>query len=235
MENWTQHIFLKRLLKRRLKGMHKRTVLIVCLFLPLLAQAEAQTEVQAVDSDTPLIEPDVRPQVVDEALIDTENFEVGAFVGVINIEDFESSLLWGARMAYHLSETFFLEANVGFADGGETSFEKLAGNVQLLSDDDRNYRYYNVSFGVNVLPGEAFFAGKYAFNTNFYLVAGAGATDFAGDNRFTANFGAGYQVLLNDWLALNVVFREHLFDSDITGESKTTINSEISTGLSLFF
>lgn len=223
MENWTQRFLL---IKR-----HILTVLVVLALMP--AAVNADDAVERVDK--PLIEPDVRPQVVDEALIDTENFELGTFAGVINIEDFESSFLWGARAAYHLSETFFLEGNIGVAEAGETSFEKLAGNVQLLSDDDRHYRYYNVSFGANILPGEAFFAGKYAFNTNFYLVAGAGATDFAGDNRFTANIGAGYQLLLNDWLALHVVFREHLFDSDITGESKTTINSEISSGVSVFF
>ena len=48
--------------------------------------------------ERPLIEPDVRPQKVDEALIDTENFEVGAFAGVIHIEDFESSFVFGSRV-----------------------------------------------------------------------------------------------------------------------------------------
>jgi len=43
--------------------------------------------------DRPLIEPDVEPIVIEEALIDTENFEAGVFFGTINIEDFESSLL----------------------------------------------------------------------------------------------------------------------------------------------
>lgn len=188
----------------------------------------------------PLIQPDVRPQKVDESLIDTENFELGVFGGVINIEDFESSMLYGVRVAYHLTESFFLEANLGMAEGGETSFEKLAGNVELLSDEDREYRFYNVAFGYNILPGEAFLKGPfsgdtYAFNTNFYLIGGAGATDFAGDNRFTAMAGAGYQVLVNDWLAMHVTFREHFYDIDVLGETKTSMNTELSTGLSFFF
>lgn len=192
------------------------------------------------EDDRPLIEPDVTPQKVDEALIDTENFELGVFFGTLNIEDFETSLLYGVRLAYHLSESFFLEGNIGFADGGETSFEKLSGNTQLLSDEEREYRFYNVSFGYNILPGEAFMKSwfsdtTYAFNTNFYLLAGAGATDFAGDNRFTASFGAGYQLLLNDSLAMNLVFREHLYDIDVLGEAKTSVNTELSAGLSVFF
>ena len=191
--------------------------------------------VYAAEDDTPLIEPDVKPVKVNEALIDSENFEIGAFSGFLNIEDFESSFVWGGRLTYHLSESFFVEANVGFAEGGETSFEKLAGNVQLLSEEDREYTFYNVNLGYNILPGEAFFGRDYAFNTNFYLVAGAGATEFAGDNRFTVNFGAGYQILLTDSLAVNLTVREHLYDIDVTGEEKTAFNTEMSAGLSVFF
>ncbi|MGQ7273655.1 outer membrane beta-barrel domain-containing protein [Marinobacter sp. V034] len=215
MESWTQRIFLT------LSG----GSLLALLSLPALA----------ADDDKPLIEPDVRPQHVDEALIDTENFELGAFAGVLNIEDFGSSFVWGGRLGYNLSESFFMEANIGFAEGGETSFETLAGNVQLLSDDDREYTYYNVNFGYRVLPGEAFIGESYAFNTNFYLVAGAGSTDFAGDNRFTWNVGMGYQILLTDSLALNFSAREHMYQIDVLGEDKTAFNTELSTGLSVFF
>jgi outer membrane beta-barrel protein len=198
----------------------------------VLAALFSSVSAFVVAQDKPLIEPDVRPQVVDESLIDSENFELGTFVGVINIEDFESSLVYGARLAYHLSEGLFFEANYGMAEAGETSFEKL-GNVQLLSD--RDYSYYNFGLGYNILPGEAFFAGKYAFNTNFYLVAGVGSTDFAGDSELTANFGAGYQILLNDWLSIHFSAREHLYRTEITGEEKLVFNSEFSTGLSVFF
>lgn len=188
----------------------------------------------------PLIEPDVRPKIVDEALIDTENFELGAFAGSINIEDFETSFLYGLRLAYHMSERLFVEANVGFAEAGETSFERLSGSARLLSDAERDYQFYNLNFGYKILPGEVFFKGlfseqTYAFNTNFYLVGGAGATDFAGDNRFTANFGAGFQVLLNDAWALHINARQHLYDIDVLGESKTSLNTELSAGLSVFF
>jgi len=185
--------------------------------------------------DRPLIEPDVTPVPVTEALIDTENFEVGAFLGVLNIEDFESSLLFGGKLTYHLSESFFFEAGVGFAEGGETSFEKLAGNVEVLTDSERDYSYYNINLGYNVLPGEAFLSENYAFNTNFYLIAGAGATDFAGDTRFTLNAGAGYQVLLTDSVAVHIGVRQHYYRIDVLGAEKTSMNTEVSTGLSVFF
>lgn len=224
METWIKRVFLGRGPLR---------------FLCALWIASTIPVLQADDSK-PLIAPDVKPQAVDEALIDTENFELGVLAGYISIEDFESSFLYGARAAYHLTERFFVEANIGFAEAGQTSFEKLAGNVQLLSDEDREYRFYNANFGYNILPGEAFMQGlfsgdTYAFNTNFYLVLGAGATDFAGDNRFTANFGAGYQILMTDWLSLHLVYRQHFYDIDVLGETKTSKNTEFSTGLSVFF
>ena len=214
MENRTKHLFLKTL----------------CLGAGL----SIATATQAQD-DRPLIEPDVTPVPVTEALIDTENFEIGAFVGVLNIEDFESSLLYGGKLTYPPSESFFYEAGVGFAEGGETSFEKLAGNVEVLTDSERDYSYYNINLGYNVLPGEAFLTENYAFNTNFYLIAGAGATDFAGDTRFTLNAGAGYQVLLTDSVAVQIGVRQHYYRIDVLGAEKTSMNTEVSTGLSVFF
>ena len=215
--------------------MENRIKHILLTVLPFAGLMLVPPAVSAQEDDRPLIEPDVRPQKVDEALIDTENFEIGAFAGIINIEDFESSFLWGGKLTYHLSETFFFEANVGFAEGGETSFEKLAGDVQVLSDEDRDYRYYNINIGMNVLPGEAFLTENYAFNTNFYLIGGAGATDFAGDTRFTFNVGAGYQVLLTDSVSIHLGVREHFYRIDVLGEEKTSMNTEVSGGLSVFF
>lgn len=215
--------------------MENRIKHILLTVLPFAGLLLVPTAVSAQEDDRPLIEPDVRPQKVDEALIDTENFEIGAFAGILNIEDFESSFLWGGKLTYHLSETFFFEANVGFAEGGETSFEKLAGDVQVLSDEDRDYRYYNINIGMNVLPGEAFLTENYAFNTNFYLIGGAGATDFAGDTRFTFNVGAGYQVLLTDSVSIHLGVREHFYRIDVLGEEKTSMNTEVSGGLSVFF
>ncbi|SNB55239.1 outer membrane beta-barrel protein [Marinobacter sp. es.042] len=214
MENRTKHLFLKTL----------------CFGAGLFIATATQAQ-----DDRPLIEPDVTPVPVTEALIDTENFEIGAFVGVLNIEDFESSLLYGGKLTYHLSESFFFEAGVGFAEGGETSFEKLAGNVEVLTDSERDYSYYNINLGYNVLPGEAFLTENYAFNTNFYLIAGAGATDFAGDTRFTLNAGAGYQVLLTDSVAVQIGVRQHYYRIDVLGAEKTSMNTEVSTGLSVFF
>jgi len=219
MENWTQRIFLN-INANITPCITSAMVILLLVSNPLLAE------------EKPLIEPDVQPQIVDESLIDDENFEVGLYGGVMHLEDFGSSFLYGARIAYHLSEALFFEANYAETEGDKSSFEILAQS-NLLSD--RSYQYYNFNVGYKVLPGEAFIAGKYAFNTNFYVIAGFGSTDFGGSSTQTANVGFGYQLLLNDWIALHVSVREHMYRSDLTGEEKLVMNNEMSSGVSFFF
>lgn len=182
-----------------------------------------------------VIEPDLERRVYTEADIDTEDFEIGAFAGVLSVEDFGSDAVYGLRAAYHVTEDFFIEAAYGRSRLGKTSFENLSGAVQLLTDDQRDYSYYNLSVAYNVLPGEAFVGRNRAFNTALYLIGGVGSTDFAGDSLFTVNVGVGYRFLATDFLALRVEVRDHIFDTDLLGEDKTTHNLEAQAGLSVFF
>ena len=182
-----------------------------------------------------VIEPEVERREIKEPEIDTEDFEIGAFVGILSIEDFGSDVVYGARLAYHVTEGFFVEGTVGKSRAGETSFEVLAGGAPLLSDSERDFIYYNLNVGYNILPGEAFVGQVRAYNTGLYIVGGLGSTRFAGDDRFSVNFGAGYRFILTDSLALHLDFRDHLYDIDVIGQEKTTHNLEGTLGLTFFF
>ncbi len=178
-------------------------------------------------------EPERREVKVDD--IDSENFEIGAYGGVLNIQDFGTNTVYGARAAYHITEDFFVEGLYGRSKLGETSYERLSGNVALLTDDQRQFSYYNVSVGYNILPGEAFIGRKYAFRGGLYVVAGAGSSDFAGDQRFTVSGGFGYRVAATDWLALRVDVRDYVFQSDLLGSNETMHNLEFTGAMTLFF
>lgn len=180
-----------------------------------------------------VIEPEVERREIKEPAIDREDFEVGGFVGMMSIEDFGTNVVYGARLAYHVTEGFFIEGTVGTTEAGLTSFEQLSGGARLFSD--RKYTYYNLNVGYNVLPGEAFIGKGHAYNTAVYLIAGLGSTRFAGDDRFTVDFGAGYRFLLTDSVALHVDFRDHLFDIDLLGDQKTVHNLEAHLGVTVFF
>jgi outer membrane beta-barrel protein len=182
-----------------------------------------------------VINPDVERRVIKRSAIDTEDFEVGPYAGIISIQDFESEIVYGVRAAWHVTEDFFFEANYGVSEGDLTSYEKLSGGAPLFADDDRDYTYYNLNLGWNVFPGEVFLFDDYALKSDFYLIGGAGNTDFLGDNWFTVNVGVGYRLLLNDWIAWRVDVRDHIYDRDAFGTEETVNNIEWTTGVTFFF
>ncbi len=181
-----------------------------------------------------VVRPEIERRELKEADIDTEDFEIGVFGGVMNVEDFGTNAVYGARLGYHVTEYVFVEAAYGHTSTDETSAERFSG-FQILEDDDRDLDYYNLSFGFNILPGESFIGSRWAFTSDFFIIGGVGSTSFAGEDTFTWNVGFGYKVLANDWLALRVDARNHVFDVDLLGESETQHNLEFTGGLSIFF
>lgn len=209
--------------------------LFLVVALVMSAPLFAEDTIGGTLRSEPVVQPEIARREIVEPNIDEEDFEVGAYVGFLSIEDFGTSPVYGARLAYHVTEGIFLEAAVGTSTADKTSYERLSGNVQLLTDDERDLTYYNLSAGYNLLPGEAFFFGRYAYNSQFYLIAGVGSTRFAGNDEFTVNVGAGYRLLINDWMALHLDARDHMFETDLLGEAKTTHNIEVHGGLTFFF
>lgn len=182
----------------------------------------------------PVIDPKIERRKIKTPAIDSENFELGTYAGILGIEDFGSHAVVGARLAYHVTENFFLEGSYGMSKAGISSAESI-GFFQLLTDNQRKYSYYALSAGWNALPGEVFVGENRAYNTALYFLVGAGSTRFAGDDRFTLNGGFGYRILLTDWLATHLDVRDYLYDTDLLGKKKVVNNLEASLGLTFFF
>ncbi|MFZ5724324.1 MAG: outer membrane beta-barrel domain-containing protein [Pseudomonadota bacterium] len=223
MESRTHRVFL---------SLFRAAGMAAALGLCVPAQAE---DIDLLDpaADEPLIEPDLTQREVKDVKIDSENVEIGLYTGMLSIEDFGSNPLVGGMVAWHFTEDLFLQAHYYQSEAGLSSYEVLSGNARLLAG--RDYRAYDLSVGYNLFPGEAFVGRDRAYNTAFYLLAGIGSTDFADEDRFTLTLGVGYRLLMTDWLAWHVGFRDHLFASDVTGEDKNTNNMELNAGLTTFF
>jgi outer membrane beta-barrel protein len=190
----------------------------------------------AGEGETPaVIEPQVERREVKPARVDTENWEVGASIGSLSVEDFEVNVVYGARVAYHINEDFFAEGIAGTSDAGLSSFERLSGGAPLLTDSERRFTYYSVGFGWNALPGEIFLGGRRALNSTVYLTLSAGSTRFAGGDRFTLSGGAGLRVLVKDWLAVHLDMRDHVHEIDVLGSNKTSHIYEATLSLTAFF
>jgi len=222
MENRFQRIFLTPFIAAS-------TLLLAAL--PCSYSANAAEE---VDSQVQ-VKADVERRQIFDDLLDSENFEVGIQGGIISIEDFESSGWLGAHIGYHITENFYLKARYGQAKGGETSFEKLVDAAPLLTGSQRELTYYGLNIGYNLLPGEIFFSKDLVFNSIFSIELGAGSTEFAGDEQFTVNVTANYRVFINDWVAWDIGMSDYIFDTQVTGLSKTTHNLNFVTGVSIYF
>jgi len=182
-----------------------------------------------------VVEPEVARRQVNVPRIRSRNLELGAFYGVLSIEDFGTHPVYGITSAYHITEDFFFQADLGRSNAGRTSFETLSGNIQLLTEAERRFTYYDLSVGYNFLPGEAFIGRGHAMTSAFYLIGGVGGTDFAGDTKFTVNFGAGYRVVPTDWLAVHVTVQDHVFQTSLLGYTKLTNNLEARIATTVFF
>jgi outer membrane beta-barrel protein len=200
------------------------------------AEADSNSE-STPDVDAPppsVIDPQVERRTVKVPTIRPSNVELGAYYGELSIQDFGAQPVAGVRLDYHISEDFFAEATYGRAKAGFTSFEQLS-NVQLISDAERRFTYYNLSLGYNLLPGEVFIGRNLAMTSAFYMIGGIGSVKFAGDQNFTVNFGAGFRVLPTDWLALHIDVQDLVFRSDVTGTEELKNNLQATIGATVFF
>jgi outer membrane beta-barrel protein len=86
-----------------------------------------------------------------------------------------------------------------------------------------------------MLPGEIFIGHRLAMTSALYVIGGIGSVNFAGDQNFSVNFGAGYRVLPTDWLAFDIDVRDIVFRDNIFSVYKLTNNLQATVGLSVFF
>jgi len=188
-------------------------------------------------SPTPprVVEPVVERREVKTARIDSENLEIGTFYGALSIEDFGTNPVYGLTAAFHVTEDLFFQAQYGRSKAGVTSYETLGGNVQLLTPGERRFTYYSLSLGYNLFPGEVYIGRDLAMNSALYLLGGIGSTKFAGDERVTVNFGAGYRLLPTDWIAVHIDVQDRVFQSDLLGRDKLVNNIGAHLGVTVFF
>jgi outer membrane beta-barrel protein len=202
------------------------------------ATAGQDTDEDAAADNTPppvVVQPQVQRRSIRVPHIGARNVELGAYYGILSIENFGSQPVQGLKLDYHITEDFFFQGAYGQARAGETSYELLSGGIQLLSNAERRFTYYDLSLGYNLLPGEIFIGRHVAMTSALYMLGGIGSVNFAGDQNFAVNFGAGYRVLPTDWLAFHVDMQDIIFRTNIFSVYRLTNNLQATVGLSVFF
>ncbi|VAW72649.1 hypothetical protein MNBD_GAMMA10-1435 [hydrothermal vent metagenome] len=216
-----------------------RSLLLGCIYIGLLLAnttvGAQSTEIELEQVAKPVIEPDIERMEFDEAKVNPNNFEIILSFGLLSIEDFGTNAMVGAKLAYRVSENFFVDLELGTSAAGETSIEILQPGVPLLSDAQRDFTFYTLNIGYDIFPGETFVTDSTTFNSAFYVIGGAGNTQFGGADNFTFSWGFGYRVIANSYLTAYFDLRNHTFQRDIFGEDKLTNNIEISLGVGFYF
>jgi outer membrane beta-barrel protein len=219
-------------MESRIRNFLLNTVVSLIFLTPALVYGAELEDKQELES---VIQPEIERSKFDESKIKSTDFEVIGSLGVISIEDFGTNPVLLLKLNYHVSDDFFVGAEWARADGEETSFEVLSGGAPLFTDKEREMTTYLLTLGYNLFPGEAFLTDNVTYNTSFYVIGGMGNTVFGDDDHFTVSVGAGYRVLVSNFLAVYTDFRDNIFNTDIFGEDKTTHNLLFTVGAGFYF
>ena len=204
-------------------------LLLALTIQPALADEDAP---EPESTQEQVIEPDIYRRDINVPRIDTENFEISAYYGVLDVEDFGTEPAYGVRVAYHITEDFFIEGSYSMSESSDETLENLT-TFNILQDED--ITYYSFSIGYNIFPGEIFLGRNYAMTSSFYLMAGVGNVEFNEEDEFAYNVGFGFKVLPTDWLSLRLDVRDIVYETDLLGDNEFTNNFEISANMGIFF
>ena len=208
-------------------------LLAALVVLPLAATAQEQKADQKAPNEQVIV-PEVNRRPIKLPKFPSNDFEIGTFAGSYATKNFGTSLVYGVRLGYHITEDVFVQAVYGQTKVSDESFRQILPGGIFVNPTEK-LSYYNVSAGLNILPGEVFFLRSRAFPSSLYVIGGIGSTSFNAQRRQTFNLGFGAKVYLKDWLSLQVDMRDHIFSLDLLGKRQSTQNLEFTGGLSFYF
>jgi outer membrane beta-barrel protein len=205
--------------------------------LPLLCAAQATPQ---QPSNEQVIQPQVERREIKLPKYPSKDFAIGVFGGTYSTQNFGSSGVAGVRLGYHISEDIFVDAVYAQTKVSDENYRQILPGG-LFAQPEEKLKYYNLSAGYNILPGEVFWGRNRAWASSLYVIAGIGNTNFVSSdkvnrrNRQTINFGLGTRVLFWDRVALQVDLRSHHFTLDILGRNESTKNLELTGGVTYYF
>jgi outer membrane beta-barrel protein len=202
---------------------------------PAFAQGQTPSPGQATKpANEQVVVPQVDRREVQPPTFPSNDFEVGAFIGTYAAQNFGSSVVYGLRVGYAITEDVFVQASYGSTQVSDDLFRQILPGGIFAGDTER-LSYYNLSVGYNVLPGEVFIGAKRALASALYVLGGIGSTNFNDQTRQTINIGLGARVFLKDSFSLQVDVRDYIYSLDLLGKSENTQNLELTFGFSFFF
>lgn len=182
-----------------------------------------------------VIEADIDRRDIQAPSIRSDDIEGGMFFGILSVENFGSNSVSGLRLAYHITEDFFVETTYGKSTVSDAIIRDEIGQGPFPDGEEQDLYYYNISGGINLFPGELFLLGKWPVGSAVYLKMGIGTVHLVEDKQ-AFNFGFGLRLLPYDWMAVHINMEDLIFEQDfLAGQNSTTHNFQLHTGVTFFF
>jgi len=177
-----------------------------------------------------VIDPDKKIASANPAALDTEHFELGVYTGLLAVEDFNTNPVLGISLRYYFNEKYLIDGSFGTS---ETERANTEGNQDF--NPERDFQYFSLSGGYQLLKGRSFRGKKRKYNTGIYLLGGIEQVDFADNSNTGLVIGVSYKTILTDWLTVNLDFKNHIVNRDFIEDDKMTQNTEFAIGFSTLF
>ncbi len=159
--------------------------LVVTLSMIIPATATAQS---AESVPEPVIPAQVDRRDVHIPKISASDIEVGAYTGILSVQDFGAKSSSGLRLGYHVTEDFFVEGMYGRSTVSDQAFRRLGiaifnreGGVGNVNFNGEGHTAYNFGIGIRALPVD-WFSMRFEIRDHMFN------SDLLGKNELKHNF-----------------------------------------------
>lgn len=210
--------------------------MIFSLAMVFAMQVNAQTIGDVGKKKVTVIKPKKEIEKADSAQIDDERFEIGAFVGSMSIQEFNTVLLGGISGHFHINSRFMVGLRYGQTDSAKALAESFfEEGVNFIPDRDEGFRYLALEGSIKISESRSYLGSRRKFSSRLYFDLGIENIEFAGNDELGLSLGLNYKIVLTDWLTGNLVFKDHIFNNEFLGEEELTQNLEFSIGFNALF
>ncbi len=180
-----------------------------------------------------VVDPDVKTAPVKVRGVKAENYEVtglATFVVMDHVENNKTQFVgtYALRAAYHVTEDFFFEA--GYGKASRTGWNRLRNWMNKEQAPPIQLETYDLSAGINFLPGDLYLSKNYALPFTGYATAGLGYVKYENLDAPSTVFGVGVKFFPKDWLSFRTEIRDRLWYHD--GQHS---NAEFTVGVGVYF
>src|SRR6266446_10120205 len=113
----------------------------------LIAALSAPATAQSAESvPEPVIPAQVERRDVHIPRISANDLEIGAYTGILSVQDFGAKSSSGLRLGYHVTEDFFVEGMYGRSTVSDQAFRRLG--IAIFNREKIDLTYYYLSIGL---------------------------------------------------------------------------------------